>query len=430
MSFHSSQFTGSGGRDLRRRRLLAEERADVKVAAGAAARRSETRSGPTPVHKSPHYGDAEFLKEPRRLLDLIPRRLASLALLLMLGLTTILGLEALYVWTSDLLAAAPGARLPAFGLTGPGTLAAWFSALLLLAATALALLVYAIRRHRTDDYHGRYRVWLWAALCLFLLATGVATSLCQTFQELMITVTGTRLMDDGAVWWFVPAAFLLGGVGSRLLVDMWPARLSSAALVSTAVCYATSGAMQLGWLPTAGGADRIMLQQGAGMVGHLLLLLAMGLHARYVLRDAEGLLPHDETRSAGPNIRLAKIDEEAQDAAEPEDTSTEDEWAPADSSRSAPPVLQQGSAAMPALGASATPVRAAMPLRAVAPARPATMPSAPASAFPAAASSAAVRPLEPSADHKLNKAERKDLKKRMLQERLQREQAKAASWGK
>ena len=41
-----------------------------------------------------------------------------------------------------------------------------------------------------------------------------------------------------------------------------------------------------------------MVLQGAAMAGHLLVLLAMGLHARYVLADARGLLPPRPAESA------------------------------------------------------------------------------------------------------------------------------------
>ena len=49
--------------------------------------------------------------------------------------------------------------------------------------------------------------------------------------------------------------------------------------------------LQLGWPAIQSGVRRVMFQQGAAMAGHLLVLLAMGLQARYVLADARGLLP-------------------------------------------------------------------------------------------------------------------------------------------
>ena len=108
-----------------------------------------------------------------------------------------------------------GGRLAMFDLPAAGSLGTWFSSLLLLAATMVALVVYGIRRHKTDDYHGRYRIWLWAALGMLLTATDVAANLHEGFRDLMTAATGTRLLGDGSVWWAIPAIFLLGAIGSR-----------------------------------------------------------------------------------------------------------------------------------------------------------------------------------------------------------------------
>ena len=112
---------------------------------------------------------------------------------------------------------AAGGRIAAFELGGKGSLAAWFSSLALLAASLVAVLVYTVRRHRMDDYHGRYRVWLWAALCWFLMATDAAASLHEGFRDLMTLLTGAPLLGDGSIWWVIGYALLLGAIGTRLL---------------------------------------------------------------------------------------------------------------------------------------------------------------------------------------------------------------------
>ena len=102
--------------------------------------------------------------------------------------------------------ARPG--VAAFDLGGKGSLAAWFSSLMLLAASLVAVLVYTVRRHRMDDYRGRYRVWLWAALCWFLMATDAAASLHEGFRDLMTaahrhSAAGRRLDLVGDRLWLV-----------------------------------------------------------------------------------------------------------------------------------------------------------------------------------------------------------------------------------
>ena len=116
-----------------------------------------------------------------RLLDLVPRRLVVLGPLLAAGGAIAVGLEAAYAWMCPR-AAAAGANLAALDIAAKGSLACWFSSLLLLAAAVMAVFVYAVRRHRTDDYQGRYRVWLWAAAGWLLMATDQAASLREAFQ--------------------------------------------------------------------------------------------------------------------------------------------------------------------------------------------------------------------------------------------------------
>ena len=135
--------------------------------------------------------------------------------------------------------------------------------------------------------------------------------------QCLSALAGTRLLGDGSIWWIVPAALLLGAVGSRLLVDMWECRSSSGLAILALGCYAVAVAAHYGWLgPHAAGAQAglladhrcAMVPDAARMAGHLLLLTAMGWHARHVLLDAQGLLPQRqaEARTAG--------DEDARDA--------------------------------------------------------------------------------------------------------------------
>lgn len=409
MSFHASQFGRSGHRDDRRRRLLAEE---YSVGAGQFGRPQAApiaRIGQPSVHKSENYGDAEFMDEQLRLIDLIPRRLIAVILILLVGATAIAGLEALYAWMPELTAKTAGSRLLILDLAAPGSLGAWFSSLLLLAAGIVAVAVFSIRRHKTQDYHGHYRVWLWAATCWLLMATDVAASLHEAFQETMIAVTGTRLLGDGSIWWVIPAVFLLGAIGSRLLVDMWSCRLSSASLVLASICYLAALAMRFGWILPQGGDHRVLLGQGAQMSGHLLLLMAMMLHGRYVILDAEGLLPRRESK---PQLAILEPTPEDQDASESEEANWEDSDTEALSSNDWVTVDPPHAQAQPVLKRVVLPVPAkAAPTQVSAAATPA----------PAAGS---------AADQKLSKSDRRALKKRLMEERLQREQKKAAGWGK
>jgi hypothetical protein len=49
----------------------------------------------------------------------------------------------------------------ALQLSGKGTLASWFVGFLMVSVSLVTLQIYAMRRHRCDDYVGTYRMWMW-----------------------------------------------------------------------------------------------------------------------------------------------------------------------------------------------------------------------------------------------------------------------------
>lgn len=423
MTLQSSQMGRGGHRDDRRRRLLAE---DLTANSGLPAQDlsgASPRNGQPSAHKSENYGDSEFLQTQPGLTDLIPRRLITYLLLLTLGVAAIGGLIAFYLGTPELLR---DAHRPALAELGNyGSLGNWLASLLLLTATLLAIVTFTVRRHKVDDYRGRYHVWLWAAACWWLMATDVAASLHSCLQQVMTSLTGTRIAGDGSVWWVIPAVLLVGAIGSRLLVDMWSSRLSSLTLLLAAVAYSTALTAFFHGIVLHSEVHQFLLIQGLLFGGHLLLALSMGLHARYVILDAEGALPKRVAkkkvikRPAEKKAEKAKADatekkEEAtsvkSDAAEAEDDDADedsdevssDTWVAVDPPHgNAPPVLKR---VTPGETSAAPPLSQKITI--------------------AAADGSSDSSTD---DSKLSKLDRKALKKKLIDERLKRER-KAANW--
>jgi hypothetical protein len=422
---------GRGGyRDDRRRRLLSE---DLTANSGLPAQDFSgilTRNGQSHAHKSENYGDAEFLQTQPRLTDLIPRRLISHFLLLTAGFAAIGGLMALYIWTPRLLRTQQ-LRPTMADLGDCGSLGSWFASLLLLAATLLAIVIYSVRRHKVDDYRGHYHVWLWAAACWFMMATDMAASLHQAFQQVMIALTGTRIAGDGSIWWVIPALLLVGSVGSRLLIDMWSSRLSSIALILAAITYLTALVAFFHGISLLSDDSQLLLVQAAVLGGHLLLAMSMALHARYVVLDAEGVLrkrpPKKEKKEKAAEKKADKAGLAATGDVAKKGLAASGTSAAADSdhdeesSDEGTDDEESGNtwvAVDPPHGGS-QPV-----LKRVTPGETSAVP---------ALSQKIISPAESSSsnsgtdDGKLSKAERKALKKKLIDARLQRER-KAANW--
>jgi len=387
-------FCRYGQRDERRRRLLTDDlsgpddRWTCRI-------RSEDSLSPS---KSEHYGNAEFLERSLRLFDLVPRRWIVLLGWWAAAMTIMAGLGAAYIWMRQQATVGGHAVIAALDIAARGSLAGWFSSLVLLAAAVMALLIYAVRRHRTDDYQGRYRIWLWAAGCWLFLAADRAAGLSEGMRDGVAILTGTSWLDDGALWWAVVYILLLGSFGSRLWIDMHSNRTALVVLVMAAVAYGLTIAGRLGWFlnlnlnGTDAGPRDVLLRVGCAMVGDLLLLTAMSLHARHVLLDAEGLLPRPGRKAEEPQDKPSETTKNIVE--EPKKTF----WGKIDP----PHVLPQPSHQQAV--------------------RPATVSVA--SPTPAAATASATAPssLSPApVNRKLTKAERKALKERLLRERQERE---------
>jgi hypothetical protein len=325
---------------------------------------------------------SSFLEHQLRCLDLVPRRWITLSFLLLAAVGTVVALEAAYYDFSRRAAVTGAAVLTALDVGAKGSLACWFSSLLLLAAFAAAMLVYSVRKHRADDYEGRYRIWLWAAGCWLFAATNQAASLEQALRDALVALGGPRMIGDGSLWLGAIYLVVLGAIGTRLVADMRGCRLSTAALLAAATCHAAAAAGRFGWIALSTGAGAIILQSATEMAGDLLLLAAMGFHARWLILDAEAELCCRTDADRRPEKQAVQPRPPSAFSAE-RNTRVDPQHA------SPQPVYQRPAAPSPPL------------------ASPSRNPSSPAI---------------PSVARKLTKDERKALKARLLRERQLREQ--------
>ncbi len=244
----------------------------------------------------PNYGDAAFLEHIHRLTDLIPTGGLAWAAAFAAGGTLLGAVAALDWWVTLWAVGTLGGPLAAFSLDHGGGLARWLSSALLLLGAAVSTIVYLVRQHRVDDYQGRYRIWLWAALFAVAWSAGQTAALGEDFARVMTHVTGTALAADGAAWSLLPAAFLVMGLGTRLVADVWYCRSAVALLAAAGLALAAAAAARMGWFSVETYLSPTALASLAALGGHLGFLLAAGRYARYVILDAKGLLPR---RTAG-----------------------------------------------------------------------------------------------------------------------------------
>jgi hypothetical protein len=164
----------------------------------------------------------------------------------------------------------------------------WLAELALLAAAAVAGSVRFMRRHRRDDYKGRFRAWGWLASLLGVAAFAGAVPLGPLVGAFVSDATGITLGPNGIGWWVAAAALAFAVV---LPWAVLPLRERGATLAWTLVAMASwsvAAAMPwgAGWL--SGETRGMVVSQGAWVAGAAFLLVAMLAAARSVIREVRG----------------------------------------------------------------------------------------------------------------------------------------------
>ena len=296
------------GRNGRRRRVLNEE-----VLSGSSTRATlRAVSDEYASHEPLRYSEAAGVENHPQITDFVPRRYRTIALLIVAGFASIVALAGLHYVAPRLATAIGVAGMPPFDLASSGSLAAWAAAVVMLASSALCSLIYSIRRHRIDDYRGRYRIWLAAsAACLILSANSIA-GLHHVLAYTLSHVTGWTALRAGAVWWLAVAGVPLAWITFRTLLDAIECRLAATLWIAAIGCYAAAAACYLGIVPAFGPQIDSMIDVVLTLVGHWLLLAAFVSYARYVVLDAQGLVP--ERKRTKPTIKVNARKQQKSDA--------------------------------------------------------------------------------------------------------------------
>ena len=272
------------GRD-RRRRVLKDE-----VLSASSNYANLRASDDDFADDAPRYSDAAGVENHPQVTDFIPRRYTSIAMLVGVGAVSTAVLAAAQYFAVPALAARGIRGGEAFNLSSTGSIASWIAAVVTLLASAACMLTYSIRRHRIDDFRGRYRVWLGAAVvCLVLSANSVA-GFHQIAADALGQLTGWSALRDGAAWWMLLAALPLAWITVRALLDVRECRVAAASLVAALVCYSISAATYLGIVQVGDTETRSIASGGSLLLGHWFVLASVVSYARFVVLDAQGLV--------------------------------------------------------------------------------------------------------------------------------------------
>jgi hypothetical protein len=335
-------------RDERRRRVLLEETGLDESETRDADREGATRSSGGCAKP---YSDSALATSQPRVVDLIPVRVWSLVVLALLVACLGVGMEALYGY----LALGDGivalGQVPAFDLAAPGNIANWFAGVLLLLAAGLGCLTFLMRRHRTDDYRGRYRMWYWVVPLLMLASVNQTVDWGTSLRIVILAVVGIPDYPDATLIWAAIATLLATAVATRLVIEMRASRL---AVVFVVAAWGSAGfvqAIQLGWILEGDTTFPVMAASGLRLLACGTLFLSLCFYSRHVHLEVHGQIVTKKRAKVASRTRARRKSAEGDTATVAPSESTKAESAKLASSK---PVSTKAAEPAPAAASAAS----------------------------------------------------------------------------
>jgi len=301
----------------RRRRVLNDE-----SLCAIAARSPKGAAEPSQsAGDAPRYSAQANIENHPQVTDFVPRRYRTIVLLAGLGVMTAAVAETIAYGSASLermLQIVSAVEIKSVFSDG---LVAWSSAVLLLLIATYARVVYSIRRHRVQDYRGKYRVWRLVVAAAVVLSLNTVVAGHDLAARLAAHFTGWQLLGSNALWWLAPAALLGGWLTVKLIRELAECRTALVAMLLAVTCSAAAGAGSLGWTPAWLAATPDLLGRSMPLVGLSLLLASCLLYARYLVLDVQGLIEHraepqrataatpTPREPAAPSVAMAPVDE-------------------------------------------------------------------------------------------------------------------------
>ncbi|MGD9854524.1 MAG: hypothetical protein AB7U20_06185 [Planctomycetaceae bacterium] len=163
-----------------------------------------------------------------------------------------------------------------------GRLANFFSTIMLLWAGQLALLIYWFRRKSRNDFHGRYRQWMWVGVTLQFFLAVVATEAHRPFGDYMQRMWTMNVPQYELLSWLVPTSTIALAMFRLLSLEMRNCSSSRTLLWIAGLSGVTAAvSLVIGAVLPQRPCD--LLQVGSATLAHLGLASALLFHARYVI---------------------------------------------------------------------------------------------------------------------------------------------------
>lgn len=233
------------------------------------------------------YSDAARAARQRAVHALVP--LSGWMLTLAIGgmLLAVGGLIGLHQAADHLQATLGRSAADSLRIHGPASLSGWLASTLLAAAAGLSLFIFSLRRHRIDDYHGRYRMWILVAVACAIGNLVEGSSLAAIVHSLCSAACGATGLRPDIV---CPAAMttLIAGLVIRLGLEIRRCGPATMTLVLAGVSFGVAGAANFGWPIAHSPAMFPLWLRGSWLLGYVFLLTTLLLYSRRVQLEVAG----------------------------------------------------------------------------------------------------------------------------------------------
>jgi len=240
------------------------------------------------------YPDDALPERQARITDLLPISIWAFVAGITFAALAITGVQFLYVFHQQALGTIGAESLAAFDLESSANLGTWLSSVTFFLSGCASLLIFSLRRHRHDDYRGRYRVWPFLAMLFLIASIDAASGLRGAIAGLAAHYSGLSSGHNLAGWTLLVCACIGGLAALRLCGEIFRSRAAVAGLLLTIAAYSLSAAVLGGFAPVAGlqlsALAKAITINAAAATGHAAALLTVLLYGRYVMLDTQGMV--------------------------------------------------------------------------------------------------------------------------------------------
>ncbi len=285
-------------RNDRRRRLMTDEFVPTIEPGRSADTVDSHRTAATDGATRRTYASGADRRNQLRTTDLFPKRTWLIVTFGLLLISLIAGINVL-AWNAQSWRSVIGPEgVAALQLSGAGTVASWFTCFLMVSVALVSLQIYAMRRHRCDDYVGTYRMWMWFPP-IFLIASMASVVDVSTIVRNVFDATLGMSLPAGSLIPFGVALVVLAVLAGRVLYEVKDSRASVAVLVIAWLSLAISITMQTEWAGNRIAAfDRQFVLGNSYLFSAVALLVGHLFYTRFVYLHAHGLIVRKQAKVA------------------------------------------------------------------------------------------------------------------------------------